>query len=785
MKIKSFNNIYFSLFWKVDMDKYPIKEWIEENLELAATVAANFLVIGFALSKDIVDSLKLMDKETIVLFYKDVFEIIWDNFTYRDRVIEKSKVFYAWFPEEVMKKSEAELFVNQILHYISLWQYVPSDFDKQLSRDLVYAWENIVKLLRPWTEEDFHKSMQEVMQSSIAFSPIQLLNIKSYLENTDKKHKKLPPVESLTNRENKIDLFVLAIENWIEISDFSAFFETATDVLRYVALVSSRTVDGNFNYSKVSLRTWIDKHKFSRKERRLIMKLLDITNENIWNDMLRHESEWKFIANLIHPYDLAKFSNWIALEYKHAIDWFNILLSNVEWKSSIAKKFEEKIDKKDIEGLILLGNKFPWDYCTRLDKILSLLSKKEKDISHVLSIIKDNALKISTPLLLRVLWHFRARKWDIQNNVYNPKWKIFITDKTQKALPEKWCDEIIDTCISAIAEKSANKEEMWNVYISESMINYKIPTDLRDINDSKRPLTFWSSIEASTSWNIRRFFIWWTSNWTKKQIEKKESDDYNFDDYFDDYNEYDNWQYSRIDNDLWCLFLNKDYKPVWATGWNTRYRANDWAFVFSWDITDWWSEDWDWVSEYIDCDLEKLKERWIKYIVPSITAYTGQKFCDQVHAMFWIMERDSFDLWWIYEPKSVKQKFDLISNSTQVVPMVFDVDENKMIWIDRSMPSSMKINIRGSQLDTLTESWALVKRVVESQIATLTDLISANVKTRWNLVDNYNDANIIFCTEDEARKINEELGNSDKEIKFIFPTDLTYFSSDLMSEPNE
>jgi hypothetical protein len=55
--------------------------------------------------------------------------------------------------------------------------------------------------------------MQEMMQSSIAFSPIQLLNIKTYLENTDKKHKKLPPVESLTNRENKIDLFVLAIEN--------------------------------------------------------------------------------------------------------------------------------------------------------------------------------------------------------------------------------------------------------------------------------------------------------------------------------------------------------------------------------------------------------------------------------------------------------------------------------------------------------------------------------------------------------------------------------------------
>ena len=93
----------------------------------------------------------------------------------------------------------------------------------------------------------------------------------------------------------------------------------------------------------------------------------------------------------------------------------------------------------------------------------------------------------------------RARKQDIQNNVYTPKGKVYITEKTQKALPEKLCDGVIETCISAIAEKSAGKETMGNVYISGSMSDYRVPTDLRDINNSERPLTFGSLIEASTT----------------------------------------------------------------------------------------------------------------------------------------------------------------------------------------------------------------------------------------------------------------------------------------------
>lgn len=773
MKVKNFNNIYFSQFWKIDMDSYHINsEPVEENFQFVATIAANILGVGFALSDDLIKQFNCMDKDTIISVYKDILEIISDNNYYWATLIKQSKVFYPWFPDEVMKKSDADLFANQMLHYITLWTYVPSDFEKKLPENLVYAWKNIVSIIRPWTEKDFHESMENLMKSSIAFSPVQLKNIETYLKEVDSEHKKLPSVELLTNHENKIILFALGINCWIEIKNVSDYFETATDVLRYVALISSNNDEYWIRYHMVYLRNWIEKHKFSRKERRLIMSLLDLSNANIGNDMLRHEKEWKFIANLIHPYDVAKFSNWKAYQYEHAIEWFNIILWNNEWKSPISKLFQENIDKWDIDWLIKLWNKFPWDFCTRLDKILCLLkennfSEKENNdyIQKLANVIYENANKISTPLLLRLLWHFRARKQDINNCVFNPKWKIFITEKIQKALPENRCDQIIWVCEYAISVKSMNKEPMWSVYISESMADYRIPTDLRDINDSLHPLTFWSSIKATINWNIRRFFIWWTNN-------EENNKDY-----------YDYW---RIDNDLWCLFLDKDYKPVWATWRNTRYRdKKDWAFIFSWDIIDWWNINWNWVSEYIDCDLEKLKKQWIRYIVPNITCFTWQKFCDQTHAMFWVMERDSFDLWWIYEPKSVKQKFDLISNSTQNIPMVFDVDENRIIWIDRSMPSSMRINIAWSQLDTITESWALAKKAIESQIATLKDLISANAKSRWHIVENYKDADIIFCTEDEALEINKDLQDVEKSQKFVFPTDLAYFSSDLMAEPEK
>ena len=774
---KDFNNIYFSLSWKICMDNYKIQgKKIEWSLEYAATVAANILSAGYCLSFDIVEKLEYMKKEEILSFYKNIMNLISENDTYASNLIKNSKVFYANFPKEVIETSYADLIVNQMLHYITLGTFVPSNYEDKIESKILSAFNYFRKLIRLGTEDDFHNDMQNLMKSNTAFSPIQIEYIRKYLKTVEGENKKIPNIEFLTNRENKIILFTFAIDNNIEIKERKVFFETATDVLRYVAYIASTGENWVRDASAISLRKKVKNHKYTRQERRLIMELLDWTNENIANDMKRHKKEWRQIANGIHPFEVAKFSNWKAAKYEHAIKGFNVIMDNIDGKQTIASIFENAITTNNYKNLASLAKTFPGEYCNRLDKILCTvhedksLSTKEKNelLATFSDWIKSNADKISTPLLLRVLGHMRAREEDIINSVYTPKWKVFITDKKKSALPKTWCEAVQSACYFALTEKAKWKESMGKVYVSSSMFDYRVPTDMRDTNNSDRTLTFGSEVKWSKNSDFKRFFIWWTNNETKWNIHCAN------DGYISIYDE------SRIDNDLSCLFLDEDYKPTAAAWWNTNYRDGNWAFVFSWDITDWWIVDWNWVSEYIDCDLKKLEVNGIRYVVPNVTAYTGQKFSNQTHAMFWMMERNSLDAWEIYEPSTVKTKFDLTVESTQVVPMVYNVVEDKMIWIDRSMPKSMKINIAGSVLDTITEIWALVKRAVESQAARLSDIIYANVEARGEMVDDYKDADIIFCNEDEAIEINNELKG--KDIRIILPTDMIYYTSDLMAE---
>ena len=96
------------------------------NYQLAMSVTSELLQFGFLLDKSAIDNLTNSDEKSIVSFHNEVItwlkDITGSNRNYRP--------FHKNFPTDVMNMTECELYLHQILHYISNGSYEPTEWAK-------------------------------------------------------------------------------------------------------------------------------------------------------------------------------------------------------------------------------------------------------------------------------------------------------------------------------------------------------------------------------------------------------------------------------------------------------------------------------------------------------------------------------------------------------------------------------------------------------------------------------------------------------------------------------
>ncbi len=159
------------------------------------------------------------------------------------------------------------------------------------------------------------------------------------------------------------------------------YFKTATDVLRLITAMS----DGD-----ISLATNTKYRSFKRKERRLLLELLDNCG-NIQEDMLRYKNRWIRVGERLHPgeYKTGRYDN-----ARLAFD----KLRNNEKIQTFNSKVDHNMKDKNFEKAILLLQKRPGELARRLDYLLRTVDKK----NNVINTFKDVANKVSTPVLLQI-----------------------------------------------------------------------------------------------------------------------------------------------------------------------------------------------------------------------------------------------------------------------------------------------------------------------------------------------------------------------------------------------
>ena len=705
------------------------------NDRCITTIMKNIEELGYTFSREVFDVLRTYSVNELTEFYLELkaalMKLKGANVVYMP--------MYADFPKGVMDAHFSELYINAMVHYWSDGILYPKNHRKRVNDRLPLFDETKVKVLQLGSEADVRQIFDNICTSRTSISRTDREDI-AYLFETE--NMKLP--DNIPHKENAAYISALYLQKnpLARVSGLRKYIKTATDVLRLVTAMS----DGD-----VSLAENTRYKSFTRRQRRMIMELLSGC-PNIEGDMLRYKERWIRIGERIHPseFDCSRYT----LEYDRAINAFDKLRNNRKIET-FAGKVEFDLAYGEYESALAELVKRPGELARRLDQLLRV-AHKESVIRSFASV----AEKVSTPVLLQVREHFLHRAEQADVRVFFPKGSLAKCHSERNNLPdidERYCQEVIRICENALVKIYGQREPMGKVYLSEDYRNYVVPFSQRSASKAMKTIVRGSRLPMDSQTNAVRAFIWWT-NMDKCDLES-----------YDD---------GRVDIDLSAAIFDENWNYMEHVSY-TNLKSAKYKACHSGDIVNGGPVDGDGVSEFLDVDVDSVVRCGARYVVYQVYSFTCQTYADMPHAMFGWMERADVDSGEIYEPKMVEQKLDLTAGSMVCIPVIFDCVKREFIWCDMNMSlSGVHMNTGGNNLESnLSGVAAVCYSMVNVKKPDLYDLIALNVMGRGVLVDNREDADIVF---DTALYLNNDTVENERDKMVITPYDTELFMGEYL-----
>lgn len=654
-----------------------------------STILKNIECLAFTFSKRLIQFLCNLSFSDLRSFYLELIPILKElsgsNVVY--------KPMYPNFPTSVMDKDSAELYMNAFLHYVSNGTLLPNE---EKDERLPLFDETKVKIIDLGTKDDLIEIFNNLVTSKTSISSTDKEDMEWIFKNMAVV---LPDEIPLKENAALIGKLCLEYSQNIEAKDIQKYFKTATDVLRLVTAMS---------YGDISLATNTKFRNFNRKERKMIMKLLNGCN-NILEDMNKYKNRWIRVGEKLHP---SEFKG--CLDYANVTHAFDCLRNGIKIET-FNSEVTKAIETKDFESALNLLKKRPGELARRLDHLLRTVDNK----NIIINTFKNVAIDVSNPVLLQVREHFMSRDNDLR--VFFPKGNLAKSYGIHNTLPEiglKYCAAIVKICENALIEHFKGKDFLGNVYLSEEFKNYIVPFSQRSASKTVKAVVRGSKFSIPENTNVLRAFIWWTNTATE-----------------------------RVDVDLTAAIFDEKWNYREHISY-TNLNSMEYNSCHSGDITNGGPVDGDGVAEFIDIDIDSVVKNGARYVVYQVYNYTGSQYSDMEHAMFGWMNRESMTSGEIFEPKTLEQKMDLTSQSSCAIPVIFDCVNREVIWCDMCLSinrlGSSQINIESNINGVLATCYSMVNISKPN----LYDLIDLHIKARGISTSNKEDADIIFDIDD-------------------------------------
>ena len=676
------------------------------SIEELATLIKKFEGYGYIFSKELAIAISKEERNVIIDKLKSVIKVIENFKSDKDYV-----VFYKNFPDEVINMSEVELYINQILHY---WiGYLPSNSENIIKEDvepskLVKATE--LKLI---DDEIIEKLFIDLLSSNVTLSEqylddVCVLTHSKSVEELENYMEYIQMKETLTT----LSSYVLR-KKGVLIGNF----KTATDILRLIAKISKAELNNKHIHFAYFSRT---------KLSQLMNKLEDL--KNIMPDINRYSKPWHSFFKLY-----AKKINFNKYpKVRKVVDMLFGDISYITERGKINEQIKKLpiMSEEDLDNFVKEFTIFYGDY---VREILSLLNKANENQYEKLLIGLENCVtKVNTRILFQL--YDRVINLQEKDNLVprlvnsKGKWRRL---KESINLSDELLNRVLEIVEDGIKIQLKEKENLGKVYIDEDYKNIMLTTSEKDSNVSLRPMTRGSRIAFNPNAEVLRFFVAW------KNLDEKIMKEFKV-------------KYGRVDIDLSALSFDKDFKFKRVVAY---YNQKEMGFAFSGDITDAPQG----ALEYIDIyDLEKQKKNGTRYILMQIRSYNGYTFKEINSVYAGVMELTSNEA---KEKKNmystaITQGFQIMSPQITTNTILVDLVKFEYVWLDMNM-ANYKVDIFQNSLtyEEIPYLNDLLKYFMKKQYVTMYDLLKLNADVRGILIENKEEADIIFEKVDNKNNL--------------------------------
>lgn len=591
---------------------------------------------------------------------------------------------YPNFPEQVMDASDEELFVNAITHYWSTYGHNDLDSGGWLPQ--------YTKKERPFFPEDLNVRVLDLV-SKDAFNNIftKIMSSNDSISGEDKEivqhFLRTPELTAIMPEKIpfKENLCMVAADCLDRFESITPYVTNTTDILRIATFLSEGDVSLGSNTKFKSL---------PRGKRKILIQALE--NVISEEDVARHANKWVKLSHNLHVGDYSQ----------KVYDVMKKVRENVKIKT-FNGQVEFFIENKDLPLVLGLLKQRPSELARRLDFLLRSFNQD----NHVIAAFESVVSEIPTKVLFQVLGHLKNRNKEVTTRVVFPKGstqKAVLLDEVLPALQEGTILSIGETITYELKQRFSTLEELGNVYLDPALRGAPLPTQQRSASTAVSNVARGTRLDFGDK-DFLRLFIYWKGQ----------------------------------DIDLSATFHDEDLKAVGQVSY-TRLKDESVGVYHSGDITSAPHG----ASEFIDIDINKFLAKGARYVAMNVLVYSGPNFADHevVYAGWMTREKPMSNE--IYDPKTVENKFNLTSDASNAIPVIFDLKERKAIWVDLA---TMKNSHRGG--NNVQSNRASIEQVTKAMMhvcdnrATLYDLFEAHGLARGTLVEDRETADVVYALD--------------------------------------
>ncbi len=649
-----------------------------------ASMLKNLEALGFTFSEPLMEACQTLSLEQLTALYQNLIVALQQA----KGAHQLHQPMYPNFPAQVMAMSDAELYLNAVLHYLTDGRYLPLT-ERKARLPLLDTVD--LQVLDLGTPEEFERLFGQIAASNTSLSDQDKADLTWFVQAYGSDIASLLP-EAIPQKENMAFVAGLLIAHTDRAQEFVAkFCRTATDVLRLAVAMSG---------GDVSLATVTKFRSYKRAERDLLLGLLN-RPANVVEDMLRWKGRWIRLGERLHPTEYGK-------KYPLAAEAFRILRNDVPIDTFNGQVEAALAKQAAMEAVERLRTR-PGDFARRLDHLLRLDPDSAAAIVEAFGEVTD---KVSTPVLLQVRQHFKGRSRSAPLRVFFPKGnlaKAQAVTNTLPAIPLSVCSRIGVLCEKTLMARFRTLPPLGKVYVDPEFARFLVPFAARSASKAFRTITRGSRLPLPQNCQTLRFFLWW-----------KNGD-------------------GRTDIDLSAVMFDEEfvYKDVVS-----YYNLEGQGSCHSGDIVD----APDGASEFIDITLNTMRQEGARYVVMIVNSYTQQPFCSLPECFAGWMGRQHADSGEIYEPKTVRDRLDLTADTRIAIPLLIDIEAREVIWCDMALrrnPDWVN-NVHGN----LSGIGLTLQALTHLNKPHLYDLFLLHAAARGELVWSPEDAETKFLVED-------------------------------------